>query len=122
MKFTREVRMRSASDFRYVFARPDVIRDRYFKVLSRVNGLQVNRLGLAVSARTCRKAAGRNRLKRLIRESFRLHQTLLPSELPRDYVVLPQREAVLADNAPLLESLRRHWCRGARRSGQNDKP
>lgn len=35
------------------------------------------RLGIAVGKRTC-KAVGRNRIKRLIREAFRLHRAVFP--------------------------------------------
>lgn len=48
-------------------------------VFSRPNGLPHHRLGLAVSARTIPKAADRNRIKRLIREWFRLNQPLQPA-------------------------------------------
>src|ERR1700753_1247691 len=37
------------------------------------------RLGMSIAARNLRRAVDRNRIRRLIRESFRMHQQQLPS-------------------------------------------
>lgn len=109
MKLSRQARLSGAAAFRRVFAQPDVSRDACFRVLSRRNGLDHHRLGMAVSARVCRKAVGRSRLKRIIRESFRAHQEVLPVPGFRDFVVLPTPKAVTISNEDLFESLLRHW-------------
>ncbi|HSM69217.1 MAG TPA: ribonuclease P protein component [Xanthomonadales bacterium] len=109
MKFPRQARINSKADFRRVFARPAVSRDRYFKVLSCANGLEYARLGMAVSRQNCRKATGRNRIKRLVRESFRLNQDLLASPGGLDMVVLPSALAATMCNKTLLDSLQDHW-------------
>jgi len=109
MKFPREARLSGAVEFRFVFTRPDVSKDGYFKVLSRPSGRGASRLGMAVSTRVCRKATGRNRLKRLIRECFREHQALLLDEKARDVVVLPSMNAAQVGNPELRASLRRHF-------------
>lgn len=46
-------------------------------MLALENGLEHPRLGLAVAKRVVRLAVNRNRIKRQMRESFRLHQQLL---------------------------------------------
>jgi ribonuclease P protein component len=46
-------------------------------VLARPNGLSYPRLGLAIGRKVVHAAVTRNRLKRLIRESFRRHQRTL---------------------------------------------
>jgi len=81
-------------------------RDRFFTVLSRENGTDFARLGLAISRKHCRRAIGRNRLKRLVRESFRRHQADLAG---LDVVVLGQPGTNRADNRALFDSLARHW-------------
>jgi len=48
-----------------------------FTVLYKDNGEQEARLGLAISKKLCKLAVGRNRLKRVARESFRLHRAEL---------------------------------------------
>lgn len=51
----------------------------WFTLTARPNGLGHPRLGLAIAARTVGNAVARNRLRRLIRESFRLAQDRLPA-------------------------------------------
>jgi ribonuclease P protein component len=70
------------------------------------------RLGVAVSRRVSGKAVTRNRIKRQIRESFRLHQTMLRGF---DIFIVAQSRAAQAVNAELARSLRGHWNRLTRR-------
>ena len=81
-----------------------------FTVLYKKNGGQQARLGLAISRKHCRGAVQRNRLKRIVRESFRLHHADLEG---LDLVVLNQPPAARADNKALFDSLHGHWqkCR-----------
>jgi ribonuclease P protein component len=82
-----------------------------FTILYRHNFSNMARLGLAVGKKNCRKATGRNRLKRIIRESFRDEQGHLPDI---DIVVLNQPAATHANNKALFLSLKKHWqhCSG----------
>jgi ribonuclease P protein component len=79
-----------------------------FTVLSRKNGTDRARLGLAIAKKHCRRATGRNRLKRLVRESFRQHAAELEG---LDIVVLGQPGTSRADNKAIFSSLARHWQR-----------
>lgn len=74
----------------------------------RPNEMGYARLGLAISKRKIKKAVVRNRIKRLVRESFRLSQHQLAGI---DIVVLAQPEAGTADRSAVWESLARHWQR-----------
>jgi ribonuclease P protein component len=89
-----------------VFAEANRSRDSLFTVLSTENGKDTARLGLAISKKHCRRATGRNRLKRLVRESFRQHLALL---VGLDIVVLGQPGTGRADNQAIFDSLARHW-------------
>ena len=109
MKFTHRSRLRSKTDFSFVFARPSVSRDRCFRILTRPNDKGFSRLGMAVSRKICRGAVGRNRLKRMVRESFRLHQDELGRTGGLDIVVLPSGLAATLCNRTLHESLNGHW-------------
>jgi len=81
-------------------------------VLYRDSNASEPRLGLAIGKKNCRLATNRNRLKRVIRESFRRQYESLPNI---DIVVLNQPAAARADNKALFLSLEHHWqrCREA---------
>ncbi|NIM70305.1 MAG: ribonuclease P protein component [Xanthomonadales bacterium] len=115
MKFPRRARLRTAADFRFVFQRPVVSDDRYFRVLFRDNGGSACRLGLAVSRKVSGKASVRNRLKRVVREDFRQHREALAGGRGKDIVVVPRAAAAAASNAQLRTALGEHWrkVRGA---------
>lgn len=109
--FPRAHRLLSAEDYRKVFQQAHKASDRWFTVLARPNGGGSARLGLAVAKKQLKKAVDRNRLKRLIRESFRLH----PDELRGlDLVVMVRSNAAQQDNASLSTALGRLWAEQAR--------
>jgi len=60
------------------------------------------RLGLAVSRKVSRSAVQRNRIKRLVRESFRKHSPDLPA---LDIVVMARPGAAECDNPGLSTSI-----------------
>ena len=100
--------MLDAASFSRVFKKAQRSRDRFFTVLYRTNGGDDARLGLAIAKKTCRLATGRNRIKRVVRESFRRHTGELAG---LDIVVMNTRATKDADNARLYDSLEGHWQR-----------
>lgn len=83
-------------------------RDEYFTVYARDNGFAHGRLGMAVARKVSTAAVCRNRLRRQIRESFRLHQHALAG---LDIVVMANARAAAADNPALRVALNTHWKR-----------
>lgn len=75
------------------------------------NGSASARLGLAVGRKNIRSAVDRNRIKRVIRESFRHTQGSLDA---LDLVVIAKIGAGQARNMELYNALRKHWLRIAR--------
>jgi ribonuclease P protein component len=105
-----EKRLRSKLQFDAIYARGRRIDDRYFGLRVAPNGLAHPRVGLAVAVKTAGHAVARNRLRRLVRESFRLAQLDLPAV---DIVVaakIPSREAPVSS---LRASLATLWQRVA---------
>ena len=74
-RFTKSLRLLCAADFKPVFDdAPFRASHQFFLILARENQLTQPRLGLVMAKKHIRLAVERNRMKRLIRESFRLHQ------------------------------------------------
>lgn len=114
--FKQSQRLRKAVDFQQVFAKPTKSVDRYFTILARPSVETHARLGLAISKKRIRLAVVRNRIKRIVRESFRLRQHRLKG---LDFVVLARADAPTADNAVLFHSLTQHWQRIVKRCGKS---
>lgn len=106
LRFRRWARLLAGQDFAQVFASPQRHADRFFTVLARPNKVGCARLGLAISKKAARRAIDRNRLKRLVRESFRHHRADLPAV---DIVVMARPAAVSQANATLARSLANIW-------------
>ena len=69
------------------------------------------RLGMAVGLRVAGNAVRRNRIRRCVRESFRLHQHELPQI---DVFVSARGRAGDATNAEMFASLKHLWLQIAR--------
>ena len=116
MKFSRQSRLLRPSQFKQVFQKPFRSGDDLFRVLARSNEQQRNRLGLAVSKKAIAKAVGRNRIKRVVRESFRKQMVGSTTDSTLDFVVLPTVKAANQSNRALSESLSTHWQRLSRKA------
>ena len=104
--FIRAQRLVHKPQFDAVYQNGRKLGDSYFLILSRVNECPSPRLGLSVSARSVGNAVNRNRIKRIIRDSFRLNCDQFPAV---DIVVNTRPGARDASNTQLRESLSQHW-------------
>jgi len=71
--FPKKARLRRESEFKAVYNEGAKVVDQLVVLFYRPNGLDITRLGLAVSRRLG-KPVVRNRIKRLLREFFRLNR------------------------------------------------
>jgi len=99
-------RLRHKSEFDLVYRESRRSADAMFAILARESGSTYPRLGLSIAARIVGNAIARNRIKRVVRESFRLHQCELPNV---DIVVNARSAAKSATNQELRRSLEQHW-------------
>ena len=117
--FPRKLRLTDASQFRAVFGNAQFkVSNRHFLVLARDNQLDHGRLGLVIGKKHLPKAVQRNRIKRLLRTSFRLNQDLLPG---LDIVILARSNMNALDNQQITENVRRLWLDLARKSSETNK-
>jgi ribonuclease P protein component len=100
------LRLRRKSDFDAAYARGRRMGDGFFAVTATLNQSGSPRLGLAVAVRAAGGAVARNRIRRIIRESFRLHQREIPAV---DLVVSIRARARDASPHALRESLAALW-------------
>jgi ribonuclease P protein component len=106
LSFPAHKRLRRKSEFDAAYARGRRFGNGFFAVTASSNDKHGARLGMAVAVRMAGNAVERNRLRRIVRESFRLHQHALPSV---DLVVNARPKARGASGAELRASLLELW-------------
>ena len=99
-------KLRSAAEFERARKSQQRSADSLFSVQWIGNGLGHARIGMAVGVRAVGAAVTRNRVRRLIRESFRLQRQELPAV---DIFVIARTGAKTAKNAEIFASLARLW-------------
>lgn len=110
--FARAARLTRPVEYRRVFANAERSSGRALTLLAAANTLGHPRLGMAVSRKAVARAVDRNRIKRLIRESFRARQAELGAW---DIVILARAGAAKLDRRALRAELEQHWNRLKRR-------
>lgn len=111
--FSRELRLLTPEHYKNVFQQAHRAGSPHLTILARPNGLDHPRLGLAVPKKQIKTAVGRNKFKRLVRESFRNKQADLPA---CDFVVIAKKSAQELSNEELYKLLDKLWHRLSRRS------
>mgnify|MGYP001271057279 CR=1 FL=1 len=86
-RLPRHCRIVKKADFQQAFSKGFTRKSQHLKAVIYPNGGEWSRIGLAVS-RKVGNAVQRNRLKRRLREIFRLHRDLAPEV--RDIIFIPR--------------------------------
>ncbi|UTF59064.1 ribonuclease P protein component [Gilvimarinus sp. DA14] len=116
LAFRKHQRLLNARDFKAVFDdAPFRASHQHLLLLSRDNQSDCARLGLVIAKKNIRHAVDRNRVKRLIRESFRQHQHQLAG---LDVIVLARRGLDELDNPSIHKLLSKQWQRIIRKRDQ----
>lgn len=111
--FNRELRLLTPEHYKNVFQQAHRAGSPHFTIIARNNSLSHPRLGLAVPKKQIKTAVGRNRFKRLTRESFRTIQHQLPN---KDFVVIAKKSAQDLSNEEMFKLLEKLWHRLSRPS------
>ncbi|MDH5765666.1 MAG: ribonuclease P protein component [Gammaproteobacteria bacterium] len=115
-RFSKRVRLLKPAEYSRVFKEAIRSSDRLLTILAASNDLGYPRLGMAISRKSASRAVDRNRIKRLVRESFRLNQSKLPAA---DFVVMAKPITKTVDNQAIFDSLAQHWHRLAKQCAKS---
>jgi len=106
LRFRAAQRVRRPGEFKRIYGGGRRFGNELFTATVQPNGLKLARLGMAVAVRTLGGAVGRNRIRRLIRETFRLNQRTLNAV---DIVVGVRPRVRIADDAARVRALDHLW-------------
>lgn len=104
-RFQSDNRLKRPEEYKQVFSSKRRSSDKSFLFLAKINGFDFARLGLAVPKKYIRSAVERNRLKRIIRESFRLKQ----DKLKGNDIVVVVRNKMDVNQKNMQSILAGHW-------------
>lgn len=106
-KFTKSQRLLNKADFENVMRDPPVkLINGQLVQLSVKSKRDKARVGIIVSKKNVKKAVDRNKIKRVIRENFRLHQHLIPAT---DTVVIARKAIGILTKKELKDLLEKQW-------------
>ena len=107
LQFGKSLRLLQASDYQAVFERSRLkVSTPEILFLALPNDRQHPRLGLVIAKKNVRLAVQRNRIKRIVRETFRQQQHQLIS---LDVIVLARRGLDTMENHQLHETCNQLW-------------
>jgi ribonuclease P protein component len=107
LKYGRELRLLTPAHFQQVFTNPPVKAvTAELTFLAIPNQFNHPRIGVTISKKRAKRAVDRNRIKRQIRESFRLKQYKIPAF---DIIVIAKNGVVELTNDDLQERLNYLW-------------
>lgn len=110
--FGKSQRLLKAADFKQVFDHNEArASHRYFLLLAKPAADNQQRLGLVVAKKNVRLAVQRNRIKRVVRETFR---QLPEQQPPLDTIFLARRGIDQLDKHALSSILREQWSKLAK--------
>ncbi|OQX04406.1 MAG: ribonuclease P protein component [Thiothrix lacustris] len=106
--FPRGVRLTRGVEFQRVFQYGKRLHANGLNARAVANNVGFPRLGMAIAKKALRRAHERNRIRRLVRESFRQHQASLPAV---DMVIMCRADVLTMSNTDIFQQLEGLWLR-----------
>jgi ribonuclease P protein component len=103
--FPKKVRLLNKADYNTVFTKPVKVSNSLFLIIIHKTSNPYSRLGLVISKKVDKRAVQRNRIKRIVRESFRNRKF----EISCDYAVLARGKITSLNNTEIFESINQLW-------------
>jgi ribonuclease P protein component len=105
-RFEKNKRLLNRHEFSRVFRKAKKLSGGSFTILVARNNLGHPRLGMAISRKAAKRAVDRNRVKRIIRETFRQRQAKIGGW---DIVVLGRPGIGQIEKSQLRELMNKQW-------------
>ncbi len=105
-EFSKEVRLLKPAHFEDVFSDATPAVSPQLTALAKKTTLKKSRLGITIPKKRVKKACDRNRVKRIIRESFRKRKDDFPNI---DIVIIGKSGLDKLDNAEIFLLLEKLW-------------
>lgn len=103
----KTARLLTSNEFIFVFQQSTHIKVTGMILFSKTNKLKYPRIGLSISKKYIKHAHDRNRIKRHVRETFRINQHNLSSS---DFILaLYSKEILYLKNYLLIKELKKLW-------------
>tara|TARA_B110000503_G_scaffold70371_1_gene109494 strand:- start:1646 stop:2023 length:378 start_codon:yes stop_codon:yes gene_type:complete len=119
--FSRQRRLLTAGDYRRVFEQAAFkVSDQHLLILARPSVHDHSRLGLVIAKKGIKLAVHRNRIKRIVRDSFRTLCTQTNEfPLPLDIVILSRKGLGEIENDALHRLISKQWTRLRKKIAQS---
>ena len=104
--FPSSFRLKNGDQIQEVLVRAKKYKDRSLSIFIKSNSLGHPRLAIIIAKKNVANAVERNRVKRLIRESFRLNQDKIKGN---DIIVFGYRGVETLTNSELQQCLVKNW-------------
>ena len=117
--FNKSLRLLNSGSFQAVFDQADVrVSSKHALFLAKFNEQPQPRLGLVIAKKNIRLAVQRNRVKRHLRETFRLSQHELPN---MDVVVLTRKGLDTLEDKEMSQEFDKLWHRLTKQANKSTK-
>ncbi|MFI4819025.1 MAG: ribonuclease P protein component [Enterobacterales bacterium] len=104
--FKKKLRLIKFKHFSFVFKKPKIYNTIYIKILSKFNKLNNPRIGFLISKKQIKMSYERNRIKRLIRENFRINKNYLPC---MDFILIIKKKISNLRNNDIKKIINKLW-------------